>query len=269
MSEFKFLCPVCGQHIATDSTASGSQIECPTCFQKIVVPQAPMTPSKYILSATQYIKPQLTPPPSTDQQGASTRKGFVPDLVVSLFFVCIVAGAIYFVHHTNSRRGPAPGSDDSTNSVDPSSGSWRLNLAGADFPEETAAGRIHDRNFFCEHALLQDGTLALRQASRRRPELIVNVYLSATQTQELDGKRFNIQTNDSGTTPRIVLRWREGDLRVAQGFTNGYVMKLEFGPIAGDSMPGKIYLCLPDASRSFVAGTFTAEIRRLPSLKQQ
>ena len=41
MSEFKFACPVCGQHITAGSSASGSQIVCPTCFQKIVVPQAP------------------------------------------------------------------------------------------------------------------------------------------------------------------------------------------------------------------------------------
>src|SRR5712691_5169152 len=54
MSEFKFACPVCGQHITADSSASGKQLECPTCFQKIIVPQAPASAdSKLILSATQ------------------------------------------------------------------------------------------------------------------------------------------------------------------------------------------------------------------------
>ncbi len=42
MSEFKYACPVCGQHIKCDSSQSGTQMECPTCFQKIVVPQAPL-----------------------------------------------------------------------------------------------------------------------------------------------------------------------------------------------------------------------------------
>ena len=41
MSEFKYACPVCGQHIKCDSSQAGSQMECPTCFQKITVPQAP------------------------------------------------------------------------------------------------------------------------------------------------------------------------------------------------------------------------------------
>src|SRR5437867_1933782 len=59
MSEFKFACPVCGQHITADSSNSGGQIECPTCFQKIVVPQAPSSPdAKFILSATQVGKPR-------------------------------------------------------------------------------------------------------------------------------------------------------------------------------------------------------------------
>ena len=41
MSEFKYACPVCGQHMKCDSSQSGTVMECPTCFQKIIVPQAP------------------------------------------------------------------------------------------------------------------------------------------------------------------------------------------------------------------------------------
>src|SRR5271165_1544110 len=53
MSEFKFACPVCGQHITADSSASGKQIECPTCFQKILAPQAPLSGDpKLILSGS-------------------------------------------------------------------------------------------------------------------------------------------------------------------------------------------------------------------------
>jgi hypothetical protein len=57
--EFKFACPVCHQHIVCDAEAAGSQIECPTCFKQIVVPEAPSgaTP-KLILRGTQ---PKATP----------------------------------------------------------------------------------------------------------------------------------------------------------------------------------------------------------------
>ena len=51
MSEFKYACPVCGQHIKCDSSQSGSVMECPTCFQKIIVPQAPRTDDpKFIIT---------------------------------------------------------------------------------------------------------------------------------------------------------------------------------------------------------------------------
>ena len=41
MAEFKFSCPQCGQHIQCDPGYSGAQINCPSCQQSIVVPQAP------------------------------------------------------------------------------------------------------------------------------------------------------------------------------------------------------------------------------------
>jgi len=53
MSEFKYACPVCGQHMKCDSSQSGTVMECPTCFQKITAPQAPATDdSKFIITGT-------------------------------------------------------------------------------------------------------------------------------------------------------------------------------------------------------------------------
>ena len=47
-------------------------------------------------------------------------------------------------------------------------------------------------------------------------------------------------------------------------FPNGYAMTLELEPRKGGQLPGKIYLCLPDEEKSFLAGTFTATAPRLP-----
>lgn len=41
----------------------------------------------------------------------------------------------------------------------------------------------------------------------------------------------------------------------------GYSMRLEFSAPAGNKVPGKIYLSLPDKEKSFVAGTFEAETK--------
>ena len=53
----------------------------------------------------------------------------------------------------------------------------------------------------------------------------------------------------------------EGE-RKSETFRKGYAMKFEFGGITNNVIPGKIFLCLPDEHKSWVAGTFNAEIRR-------
>ena len=41
MSEFKFSCSHCGQHMKCDEGASGRQIQCPNCHHLIRIPPVP------------------------------------------------------------------------------------------------------------------------------------------------------------------------------------------------------------------------------------
>jgi len=41
MSEFKFNCPHCGQHMSGDAALQGSQVACPSCQQTLTVPAPP------------------------------------------------------------------------------------------------------------------------------------------------------------------------------------------------------------------------------------
>src|SRR5712671_3742190 len=97
MSEFKFACPVCGQHITADSSTSGGQLECPTCFRKIVVPQAPsLADPKFILSAAQVSKPRPVSS-ATDSQLAPTSpsRTAVPIGAALLLLLCAAGAALY------------------------------------------------------------------------------------------------------------------------------------------------------------------------------
>ena len=52
-----------------------------------------------------------------------------------------------------------------------------------------------------------------------------------------------------------------------ENITTGYALKVAFGEAANGRIPGKIYISLPDENKSFVAGTFNAEIRKAPPPK--
>jgi len=58
MSEFKFSCPNCGQHIQGDERWSGREINCPACQQPLVVPsQGSPTPEEIAASSGPVTKP--------------------------------------------------------------------------------------------------------------------------------------------------------------------------------------------------------------------
>lgn len=283
MSDFKFACPVCGQHITADSTTSGDQLECPTCFQKIVVPQAPATgETKFILSASQVSKPR---PTSVDAAGvsqpirsASSQGTWVAALLL-LVVVAGVAGGLYVYRDRIFKPAPvvlatnAPASGTAAarplNAAYPvpTHIAWTLDLTNAPIPEAVVAGRIHGSGFRCESAILRGGQLTLGQGSKPPWDLGLTVHLFARQGEELGNKTVDIEA-ERPRAPRVVLRWKDEQQQPAsETFTRGYALKLAFGPATNSHISGQIYLCLPDESKSFVAGTFEAEIRKPPPPK--
>ena len=142
--------------------------------------------------------------------------------------------------------------------------SWTLELAAATIPDATAAGRIHGRDFICVHAILQGGTLTLRGAT----DLGATINFGGVLPETLAGQTINVATN-ADKAARVVLRWKEDNLSLRENFTNGYALRIEFGQLAGNRMPGKVYLCTPDAEKSYLTGNFDAEIRKPKPPRQQ
>jgi hypothetical protein len=82
MSEFKFSCPNCGQHIAADEGWSGASIQCPKCASPIVVPRlavaapvaappAPMAPAAAAPPRVVLASPPQPPAPHVHLKAAS------------------------------------------------------------------------------------------------------------------------------------------------------------------------------------------------------
>src|ERR1039457_7177845 len=98
MSEFKYACPVCGQHIQCDSTQSGTVMECPTCFQKITAPQAPKTDDpKFIITGTKVGERPIPRVLGGDLNPVRARKNswWVASLILMLAVVAAAAGACF------------------------------------------------------------------------------------------------------------------------------------------------------------------------------
>ena len=267
MSEFKFACPVCGQRMAVDSSATGAQVECPTCFQIIIVPKAPVTGSKYQLSATQFIKPVVLPPVSKPAAPVAPQRKYAV-LIFALILTCAVVTALLIREQIVASRQER--ATTSTSAV-PHAVSlfWTLDLTNAIFPDQIAAGEIHGKDFVCREAVLQNGLLMLRSERGWQAMVSANIFISTNAfstnaAQILGGRSFGVGTNYAGFAPSVTLSWQEGDMRVLEMFTNNFAMKLEFENLSSNRLPGKIYLCLPDAMKSYVAGSFTAEVRRFP-----
>jgi hypothetical protein len=279
MSEFKFACPICGQHITADSRDTGSQIPCPTCFRKIVVPQAPASGDpKFVLSASEVNKPRPTQSTGPQLEGIQREpeKTPIPTALIILFVLACAAGATLFAlrgkifHH--SKPATEESTDGTTENTKPEKEAptaqleytgtnlWTLDLSSVEFPDAAAAGAVHKRAFTLERATLAGSNLTLRVGRSGSVELGVSVSFFNRQAEELGGKTAEVKPSDA-TAPRVVLHWKDAE-RKSETFRGGYAMKVEFGPAAGGAIPGKIFLCLPDESKSWVAGTFRAEIRK-------
>jgi DNA-directed RNA polymerase subunit RPC12/RpoP len=269
MSEFKFACPVCGQHITAESKDTGSEISCPTCYRKIIVPQAPATNDpKFVVSASEANKPR--PPSTTALEGFQPVpvKTPIPTALVVLLVLACGAGATLFALRDKilQRKPNVEGTSSHSNSGSASQpeytgiNRWTLDLAHAEFPDAPVGGSLHHRAFELERTTLTGSNLTFRVGRNGPIELGVNVIFFNRQPEDLSGKTAEVKPTDA-IAPRVVLHWKEAD-RVDETFRSGYAMKVEFGAVNNGAITGKIFLCLPDEAQSWIAGTFRAEIRK-------
>jgi hypothetical protein len=129
-------------------------------------------------------------------------------------------------------------------------------------PDKPAAGKLLGGDFKIEKAELGGGVLKLRQGKEFFADAEVIIFLFLKPGESVESKSYQVAADDKGgEKPHVYIkRIPPGEkLPAGPGFTSGYAMKLEFGKAKEGKIPGKIYVCLPDEQKSFVAGTFTIE----------
>jgi hypothetical protein len=61
----------------------------------------------------------------------------------------------------------------------------------------------------------------------------------------------------------VSVRWKDAAGTVqTENYDDRYALRLEFGELVNNRLPGKIYLCLPDAEKSYLLGSFNADARK-------
>ena len=144
---------------------------------------------------------------------------------------------------------------------------WTLDLTQAKIPSGRANGTLAGTNFVPETARIDPvGTahvLRLLQGQVAAPDHEVLVYLHLKPGETVGGQTLNISQDMSGVgVPQVTKLWKKNPRFAAafKSFTSGYAMRLELGQPADGTVPGKIYLALPDPEQSVVAGNFKATI---------
>ena len=96
-----------------------------------------------------------------------------------------------------------------------------------------------------------------------RPDVKVDVTLFLQGNESLENKSYEV---GRGVMPplsphiRIATLPKGARLLKVEPFVNNYSLKLSFGAKDKDgAIPGTIYLCTPDAARSWLAGKFTVK----------
>jgi len=283
MSEFKFACPVCGQHMKCDVSDAGSVMECPTCFQKIVAPQAPTADSKFIFTGTKVSEKKI---PMRGADPAATiappEKEFSTRNFLIVLAVCLAAGTAFLIFHLNKKPAPTkplspPKATAFTNLVAPtnlvvvtpskplpgpppaSDKNWTLNLDDVTTPNSTVVGRIHGRDFILNWSWYQNGELMLRSGTNSPIDFGARINFSGAAPEVLANKTINVGTNVDQAAV-LTLLWRNDAGVQKQIFKESYALRLEFGALTTNRLPGKIYLCTPDQEKSYLMGKFNATI---------
>ncbi len=93
----------------------------------------------------------------------------------------------------------------------------------------------------------------------------LTVKFPAAGVKLADGFKLVVKSDEpeSPALPGVELFTTVGDKPLIHVYPNGYALSLELGKREAGKQPGKLSISLPDGTKSYLAGSFTAEARRV------
>jgi len=182
--------------------------------------------------------------------------------------------AIRVAHRAAANRGPSAAADENDDAAASSPGNdlpvvapaWTLDINSAKIPEGRANGTITGTPFVAQlirfDAAPTYQVLRLTQGSLESPDREVLIYLHLKPGETPASKSLVFASDSHGATnPSITKRWKTDPKYALQSksYTAGYALEIEFSSMTPGSISGKVYLALPDAEKTVVAGIFKAQ----------
>jgi hypothetical protein len=138
--------------------------------------------------------------------------------------------------------------------MEPSTSGWTSEISTLSFPDHPASGKLHGIDFDLKTATLRGANLRLNSENGLSLDIL-------GLDESIEGQSYEIQPADGGgANPRVRMTWNEGDVIQTATYNKGYGMKLQFDQAVNRKVSGKIYLCFPDDSKSYIAGTFEVRV---------
>jgi hypothetical protein len=144
---------------------------------------------------------------------------------------------------------------------------WTLDIATAKVPSGRANGSLGGTNFVPQSARVDTvgaaQVLRLIEGQPISPDREVLIYLHLKAGEKLGGQTLHVSQDMVGVgVPQVTKRWKTNPKFAPQfkSFSTGYAMHLELGQVANGTLPGKIFLALPDPTQTVVGGSFSATI---------
>lgn len=125
---------------------------------------------------------------------------------------------------------------------------WTMDMNSMKFPNGPASGKVAGNEFKLEWAKYNGASLNIKEQGGRTQFMI---FLFLDKGETLDGKVFTISPDTrNNKMPHVHIHARTK----AWALSANYAMRLEFGATKDGKTTGKIYLCLPDDDKTYIAG---------------
>ena len=166
----------------------------------------------------------------------------------------------------------------------PDGSGWTLDLDNATVPDAPVRGRVEGLAFKPKQVEFQEsfGILEFRYLpgpGEPASDMTLDVTFNEHDAAQYSGRTFMVQKDDSvsiqpqgdwqAAKPDIRVYWTDPGSRPSRshdtmGTPFKYAMRLQFGELKKNQLPGRIYLCVLDSKKSFIRGSFVANVAANP-----